>query len=220
MTSLNHLNSGSFSNIHVNSNSNDPKILKRVNSLPNCTIGQNEGISPIQYFSADNSPRLSNTSVNIGLASSNCEKRLVKILYIDPEVDEKTSSAKLERVSRLLPHLLCVFTVVSNAFNGLECTESTAFDMIFARTELPHLNAMDMLHILRQVNGSNPVPFVFLVKDSSEVKEIMNTYADELKAEGMQVEEFDNVSFSTSSATTTDEDSPFPLPKRLKPSIP
>jgi hypothetical protein len=53
---------------------------------------------------------------------------------------------------------MCVFTVVSNPFTGLECTEHTHYDAVFiASNTASQLNAMDFLRVLRTVGALTPV---------------------------------------------------------------
>ena len=51
----------------------------------------------------------------------------------------------------------CAFTVVPNAFIGLECSEYTCYDLIIAKKDMQHLAAIDMLKVLRAVGSTTPV---------------------------------------------------------------
>lgn len=64
----------------------------------------------------------------------------------------------------------CVFTVAQNAFVGLEFTETTCFDLIFLSNDLKHLNALDFLHILRNVGA--PTDIVLIVEQNDPCTEI------------------------------------------------
>jgi hypothetical protein len=76
---------------------------------------------------------------------------------IEPGTDEKSSSLKLEKATRMLD-FICAFTVVSNPFTGLECTEHTHYDAVFiASNTASQLNALDFLRILRTVGALTPV---------------------------------------------------------------
>lgn len=85
---------------------------------------------------------------------------LLKILFILPDVGEKESSKLLEEsTSPLFTKFgcLCSFTVVPNAFVGLEYTEYTTFDVIFCHSNLYQLNASNMLRVLRNIGNTTPV---------------------------------------------------------------
>lgn len=57
----------------------------------------------------------------------------------------------------------CVFTVVSNAFIGLECSEHTCYDFIIVKKDMQHLGAIDMLNVLKAVGC--PTPLVVLLDE-------------------------------------------------------
>jgi DNA-binding NarL/FixJ family response regulator len=59
------------------------------------------------------------------------------------------------------------FSVVPNAFLGLEYAEHTHFNLIIIQQGLHHLNATDVLHILRTV-GSN-VPIVVILENDCNI---------------------------------------------------
>ena len=88
---------------------------------------------------------------------------------IEKEVDEKGAARVLEESTLTIPNLSCVFTVVPNAFTGLEFSETTCFDVIFIRKELVHLTAFDFLRILRNVGS--PVDVVLLVEAHDSMTE-------------------------------------------------
>ena len=94
-------------------------------------------------------------------------------LYVDIEkdVDEKGAARVLEQSTLAISNLSCVFTVVPNAFTGLEFSESTCFDLIFVSKELQHLTAFDFLRILRNVGS--PVDVVLLIESHDSMTEEM-----------------------------------------------
>ena len=62
----------------------------------------------------------------------------------------------------------CAFTVVPNAFIGLECSEHTSYDLIIAKKDMQHLGATDMMNVLHAVGS--PTPIVLLLDEQD------NTY--------------------------------------------
>ena len=94
-------------------------------------------------------------------------------LYVDIEkdVDEKGAARVLEQSTLAISNLSCVFTIVPNAFTGLEFSESTCFDLIFVSKELQHLTAFDFLRILRNVGS--PVDVVLLIESHDSMTEEM-----------------------------------------------
>jgi DNA-binding response OmpR family regulator len=77
-------------------------------------------------------------------------------------VDEKGGARMLEQ-STENTNYSCVFTVVSNAFIGLECSEHTCYDFIIVRKDMQHLGAIDMLNVLKAVGC--PTPLVVLLDE-------------------------------------------------------
>ena len=64
--------------------------------------------------------------------------------------------------------LMCTFTVVSNCFIGLECTEHTCYDLMIAKKETSRklqfqqdLSVFDMLKVLRNVGVDTPIILLF-----------------------------------------------------------
>jgi hypothetical protein len=82
---------------------------------------------------------------------------ILKILYVEPDIDEKSGSAILENSTATLQNIICVFTVVSNCFLALEATEHTSFDLIFVRKDLPNLCASQFHNILSCVGSHIPI---------------------------------------------------------------
>ena len=62
----------------------------------------------------------------------------------------------------------CAFTVVPNAFIGLECSEYTCYDLIIAKREMQHLAAADMLSVLRAVGSMTPIVLLIDEKDDTD----------------------------------------------------
>lgn len=89
------------------------------------------------------------------------KNKLIKILYIEPGVDEKEGSRVLEKCTDQLDEYCVSFTVVPNCFVGLECTEHTCFDLIIVQSSIPQIKALEFLNILRAVGA--PTPVVLLV---------------------------------------------------------
>eukprot|EP00596_Hydrurales_sp_CCMP1899_P008476 CAMPEP_0119053004 /NCGR_PEP_ID=MMETSP1177-20130426/74126_1 /TAXON_ID=2985 /ORGANISM="Ochromonas sp, Strain CCMP1899" /LENGTH=636 /DNA_ID=CAMNT_0007032785 /DNA_START=96 /DNA_END=2006 /DNA_ORIENTATION=- len=88
--------------------------------------------------------------------------RIVKILYVEPGVDEKGGARMLEQ-STENTNYSCVFTVVSNGFLGLECSEYTCYDFIIVKKDMQHLGAIDMMNVLKAVGC--PTPLVVLLDE-------------------------------------------------------
>ena len=90
---------------------------------------------------------------------------------IEAEVDERKGGEMLEsKTSALfLEHgLMCIFTVVSNIFIGLECTEHTCYDVILINHNMKHgINAFEFLRILRTAGALTPVILVYDTTTSS-----------------------------------------------------
>jgi CheY-like chemotaxis protein len=91
--------------------------------------------------------------------------RIVKILCerdIEKDVDEKRAARILEKSTEGIRNSVCVFTVVPNAFVGLEYSETTCFDIIFVQKDLESLNGYQMLQVLRNVGA--PMPIILVTK--------------------------------------------------------
>ena len=91
-------------------------------------------------------------------------------------MDEKASCQLLETASLSLVSigLVCTFTVVSNCFIGLECTEHTSYDLIIGKKEASKkkgqqdLSIFDMLKVLRNVGVDTPIILLFESMDKSD----------------------------------------------------
>ena len=94
------------------------------------------------------------------------DSKFYKILYIDSDIDEKIATHELESRCNADAALgrLVVFTVVQNAFSGIEAFEYTSFDIIIARKNLHHINAYDLIKIYSAIDVN--VPIVLLVEDA------------------------------------------------------
>lgn len=93
--------------------------------------------------------------------------KFYKILYIDSDIDEKVTADELEtrcNAKGTLDRML-VFTVVQNAFSGIEAFEYTPFDVIIVRRSLHHINAYDFIKIYAGIDVK--VPFVLLLDDEA-----------------------------------------------------
>jgi CheY-like chemotaxis protein len=77
-------------------------------------------------------------------------------------VDEKRAARILENSTEGILNSACVFTVVPNAFIGLEYSETTCFDIIFVQRDLDSLNGYQMLKVLRNVGA--PMPIILVTK--------------------------------------------------------
>mmetsp|Transcript_12314 Transcript_12314/g.16911 ORF Transcript_12314/g.16911 Transcript_12314/m.16911 type:complete len:213 (+) Transcript_12314:86-724(+) len=87
--------------------------------------------------------------------------KLYKVLYIDREMDEKPSARLLEESMSSLIGVHFAFTVVSNPFIGLECTEHTEFDAIFISSfKYADINGWDFGKILRNIGSEVPIILV------------------------------------------------------------
>ena len=84
--------------------------------------------------------------------------QLIHLFFLDvePGVDEKGGARMLEQ-STEQTNYSCAFTVVPNAFIGLECSEYTCYDLIIAKRDMQHLAAVDMLKVLRAVGSTTPM---------------------------------------------------------------
>eukprot|EP01031_Cornospumella_fuschlensis_P024243 gene24243-29315_t len=98
---------------------------------------------------------------------------LVKVLYIEDGLNEKSASRVLEDSVRNHLHFPCSFTVVPNAFPALECTEHTVFDLIISRPNLQQFNAIEMVKELRGVGCSTPM--AIMVNEGEDLKLLSST---------------------------------------------
>lgn len=60
-----------------------------------------------------------------------------------------------------------VFCVYSDAFMGLQCTETQFFDLIIAEKNLRHLNGLEILGVLKAANASTPIILMVREGDAS-----------------------------------------------------
>lgn len=99
----------------------------------------------------------------MGMVSTISAFRLVKILYIESDFESSTSkhaSREFEKyVKKVMESqkFICSFTVVTNAFSALECTQHTFFDMIFCRRSIPHISASMFSNMLKTVGSNCPI---------------------------------------------------------------
>lgn len=108
------------------------------------------------------------------------KKQLIKILYIEPGVDEKEASRVLEKCTDGLDEYSFSFTVVPNGFLGLECTEHTCYDIIIIQSSLPQINAVQFLQILRKVGAETPVVLLIDLTVADEWIDIQDNDAKDL----------------------------------------
>ena len=108
------------------------------------------------------------------------KKSLIKILYVEPGVDEKEASKVLEKCTEGLDECCFSFTVVPNAFLGLECTEHTSYDIIIIQASLPQINAVQFLQILRKVGAETPVVLLIDLTVADEWIHIQDNDAKDL----------------------------------------
>jgi len=97
---------------------------------------------------------------------------LFKVLYIDSAVNCIAASAFLEEATAQLLQtfsLVCVFTVVNNAFAAIECTEHTCFDAIVIEKNLPShgIDSLDFVRVLRNVGALTPI--ILLYENDTDV---------------------------------------------------
>ena len=97
---------------------------------------------------------------------------VTKVLYVEPGLDSKSTAAILENSTSLL-NLQCCFTVVPNAFIGLECTEHTNFDIIFVQYNLENFGAVDMLRVLRVAGVLTPVILLTAVDEGATDENVL-----------------------------------------------
>jgi DNA-binding NtrC family response regulator len=95
-----------------------------------------------------------------------------KVLYIDSEIEEKSSCSMLENATSLKTST-CAFTVVGDILRGLECFEASHFDIIFVRKEMNYFNAIDFIHVVRHLGSSVPVVILHDIHSPCE-EEIQN----------------------------------------------
>jgi CheY-like chemotaxis protein len=115
----------------------------------------------------------------------------VHTIFLDVQygVDEKLSALKLENETSCLLEGYCFsFTVVPDPLIALECTETTAFDIIFMSEDSQMgISALALLRSLRMVGSTLPI---VLMKNGS------NSNSDELAAQSYHAENgMQNASF-------------------------
>ena len=76
-------------------------------------------------------------------------------------MDEKRSAHALEEATSSLASFTCSFTVVQNAFIGLEFSECMSYDIIFINKDLKDFNALQFIKVLK--NAGSPSEVVLLV---------------------------------------------------------
>ena len=97
--------------------------------------------------------------------------QLFKKSDIEANIAERSASEMLEAAVATTPSFLsskflCVFTVASNIFTGLEFTEHTCYDIILINHDLTrNIDAVKFARILRKVEVQTPI--IFVNEDSS-----------------------------------------------------
>lgn len=87
--------------------------------------------------------------------------RLSHCMYVEAGLDTRESSARLEScTARHFSSCIFSFLVVPDAFRALECIEHTYFSCIFLHRDLPNLNGIEALNILRTSGYQNGVILV------------------------------------------------------------
>ena len=76
---------------------------------------------------------------------------------VETGVDEQQSAALLEKCCAALKPRMVVFTVVSNCFAALECTEHSKFNLIIIQKGLPQLDILAVLKVLRAIGDATPI---------------------------------------------------------------
>jgi CheY-like chemotaxis protein len=84
-------------------------------------------------------------------------KPIIKILYVEHGVDEKSAVRILEGSCQQLAPSLAIWTVVPDCFLALEATEHTDFDLIIVQKGLPQLDIQAVLKVIRNVGSQTPV---------------------------------------------------------------
>ena len=89
-------------------------------------------------------------------------------------MNEKAGAEVLEDATRIISNTTTCFTVVSNVFAALECTEHTYYKTIIVKANLNHLNAFEMLRVLRNVECEVPIVLLLDADDSTTMEEAHN----------------------------------------------
>lgn len=77
-----------------------------------------------------------------------------------PNVFEKESIKEFDKATAALANYTVIHTVVPNAMVGLEFTESTSYDVIISKYDLPQINAIEMIRVLRKAGDNTPLILV------------------------------------------------------------
>ena len=98
---------------------------------------------------------------------------IVKILYIQPDVDEIQSASMLEDETSGMYDYSCVFTVVPSGLVGLELCGISSFDVVFfAEDSVTDINAQMFAEALNLV--SNKAKVIFIKRLKSMKAQYMN----------------------------------------------
>lgn len=82
-------------------------------------------------------------------------------LYVESGLITRDSSQYLEACSLMhFADRVFSFTVVPDSFRGLEATEHTLFESIFVHKNLPHLDGLETIRVLRTANYDRAVVLV------------------------------------------------------------
>jgi hypothetical protein len=92
----------------------------------------------------------------------------VKVLYIQPKIEEKGTTAILEEATSNHERP-CSFTVVRNAFSALEYLQTATYDVIIVYEHMQNMKGSNFQKIIEQLGYKIPV-IVMEKKYSSEVK--------------------------------------------------
>ncbi len=102
------------------------------------------------------------------MKSGSFGKKVIKVLYVQHDVLEKSSTRTLEEATSLLIPT-CVFTVVTNGFIALEQLEITRFELVIVEQKLAHMTGVEMIRIMRNLSISVPV---ILLSDCDQYKSV------------------------------------------------
>jgi DNA-binding response OmpR family regulator len=87
-------------------------------------------------------------------------KRVIKVLFIYANVDEKSSSSLLESSCSLLVRPYIGFTCVTSGFTALECLKATEYDLVIFKDNLTDLSFPEFHTWL---GSHNPLPVILLL---------------------------------------------------------
>jgi len=119
------------------------------------------------------------------------DAKVVKILYIDEDLDERGSASHLERITRHLS-LTCIFTVMQNSISALESMEFVAYDICFIADNLHNtcsMSAIEFLRIVKIIGCSMPV--ILLTNSNSNMNQ------EGLPAMGFHPANIESLNFSS-----------------------